>query len=156
MAHLLLVVVLALGVFIMHTLGHPEGGNDSATAGSSHGVMPGSSHGAMAADHTAMPAHHGATAPSHGAVAAVGEPALLLAPSQGAGAGGKPVHTMDMTSLCVAVLGAWMLGVLAWAAPARFRTRPLAPPAWFAAALRPNPPPPLPPPDLIQLSVLRT
>ncbi|MFD6762649.1 hypothetical protein ACFWDW_26835, partial [Streptomyces roseolus] len=52
LAHLLLVVVLALGVFMMHSVGHPEGPatGTSATA-AAHVGAPGG--GPAAADHGA-------------------------------------------------------------------------------------------------------
>ncbi|MFB7833608.1 MULTISPECIES: DUF6153 family protein [unclassified Streptomyces] len=45
LAHLLLVVVLALGVFLMHAVGHPEGsgGMGTGSASAHHSVAP---HGA--------------------------------------------------------------------------------------------------------------
>ncbi|MFF0425008.1 DUF6153 family protein [Streptomyces sp. NPDC004520] len=118
--HLLLVVVLALGVFLMHSVGHPEGsGGDMRTASSV--------------------SHHSAAAPHDG-----GDSDARHAPGSG----------MDMTTLCVAVLGAWLLAGLLRAALGRR-------PDWLAVllarltpALGPHAPPPRPP-DLAQLSVLR-
>ncbi|MFH8841767.1 DUF6153 family protein [Streptomyces sp. NPDC017868] len=118
--HLLLVVVLALGVFLMHSVGHPEGsGGDTHTASSV--------------------SHHSAAAPHDG-----GDSDARHAPGSG----------MDMTTLCVAVLGAWLLAGLLRAALGRR-------PDWLAVllarltpALGPHAPPPRPP-DLAQLSVLR-
>ncbi|MFF5787371.1 DUF6153 family protein [Streptomyces sp. NPDC012693] len=50
LAHLLLVVVLALGLFLMHSLGHPEGsgGHGGATATSAHDSH--GSHGGESSD----------------------------------------------------------------------------------------------------------
>ncbi|MGW5420526.1 DUF6153 family protein [Streptomyces sp. NPDC003943] len=119
LAHLLLVVVLALGVFVMHSVGHPEG----PAAAMDGGAMT----------HASAPAHPADSAPS----------------SHDSGTG------MDMTTLCVAVLGAWLLAGLVRAALARRpdRTAPL--PARLRPALAPNAPPPRPP-DLASLSILRT
>ncbi|MEU6162935.1 DUF6153 family protein [Streptomyces tanashiensis] len=123
MAHLLLVVVLALGVFLMHAIGHPEGsGGGTDTAAAAH-------HGAAA--HAAAP-HDG------------GESDVRHEPGTG----------MDMTTLCVAVLGVWLLAGLVRAALARR-------PDWLALLLARLTPalgphaPPRRPPDLAQLSVLR-
>ncbi|MFD3945281.1 DUF6153 family protein [Streptomyces sp. NPDC058579] len=125
LAHLLLVVVLALGVFVMHAVGHPEGASES---------------GADRMTHASAPAHHGGTeAPGS-------ETSGSDAPDSGA-------HG-DMATLCVAVLGVWALARVVLAALGRHpdwlvrlldRLRP---------ALGPNAPPPIPP-DLAQLSVLR-
>lgn len=146
MAHLLLVVVLALGVFAMHTVGHPDdssGGGTGMSAGAhasaasgSHGAAPEPEHDAMAAAHSspalgAVTAEHGSAADKH-----------------------DSGMTMDMASLCVAVLlSAWALAALLYAA---FTRRP----SWLAdllaqavVLLRPNPPPRGP--ELSQLSVLR-
>ncbi|MFF9012962.1 DUF6153 family protein [Streptomyces sp. NPDC014870] len=119
LAQLLLVVVLALGVFVMHAVGHPEGSSGSA---------------AGHATSASAPAHHGGTdAPDS---------------SEGSGAHG------DMATLCVAVLGVWALARVVLAALDRR-------PDWLVrllgrlvAARGPNAPP-LRPPDLAQLSVLR-
>ncbi|WP_413813132.1 hypothetical protein [Streptomyces sp. OE57] len=66
----------------------------------------------------------------------------------------SPAMGMDMASLCVAVLGTWILAGLLRAVMSRGTD-------WLArlrdgavATLRPNPPPRRPP-DLAQLSVLR-
>ncbi|MFE4018203.1 hypothetical protein ACFXPZ_12405 [Streptomyces sp. NPDC059101] len=139
--HLLLVAVLALGVFAMHTLGHPSG--HSGAAGAPMGTAatrahPAPDHGtamaAMSAAPTAAPghavAHHGGKASSH-----------------------PPGTGMDMTSLCLAVLGSWALAALLYGALRR-RADWLVPlRAGALALLRPNPPPR--PPDLAHLSILR-
>ncbi|MFF8835239.1 DUF6153 family protein [Streptomyces sp. NPDC015130] len=124
LAHLLLVVVLALGVFLMHAVGHPEGSGGTGASASAHHGSPGA--GAPAAEH---------------------------------GAGGSDARHdsgtgMDMTTLCVAVLGAWLLAGLVRAALARR-------PDWLAVVLARLVPalgphaPPRRPPDLAQLSILR-
>ncbi|MFE1905464.1 DUF6153 family protein [Streptomyces gardneri] len=123
LAHLLLVVVLALGVFLMHAVGHPEGSGGTAE--------------------TTAAAHH--AAPETGSPATEGG---------GSDARHDPGAGMDMTTLCVAVLGAWLLAGLVRAALARR-------PDWLAAALARLVPalgphaPPRRPPDLAQLSILR-
>ncbi len=135
-AHLLLVVVLALGIFVMHTLGHPEGSSHDAHARddmvsvSEPASMPESVH-VQAVAHAAPSSHDDGTKPSSH----------------------KPGTGMDMTSLCVAILGAGVLiGLLRAALGSRadwlVRLR-----AGLVAALRPNAPPPRP--DLAQLSILR-
>ncbi|MEU3745730.1 MULTISPECIES: DUF6153 family protein [Streptomyces] len=122
-AHLLLVVVLALGVFLMHAVGHPEGSGGTAE--------------------TSAAAHH--TAPETGAPVSDGG---------GSDARHDPGAGMDMTTLCVAVLGAWLLAGLVRAALARR-------PDWLAVVLARLVPalgphaPPRRPPDLAQLSILR-
>ncbi|MGW4699997.1 DUF6153 family protein [Streptomyces sp. NPDC004285] len=123
MTHLLLVGVLALGVFLMHAVGHPEGsGGGTASVSTAH-------HGALA---QAPSPHDG------GDAAARHEPGVA----------------MDMTTLCVAVLGAWLLAGLVRAALGRR-------PDWLTLLLARLTPalgphaPPRRPPDLAQLSVLR-
>ncbi|MGW6391751.1 DUF6153 family protein [Streptomyces sp. NPDC055103] len=124
LAHLLLVVVLALGVFLMHAVGHPEGSG-------------GTTESTAAAPHTAA-----LTAGAHSA------------DSGGSDARHDPGAGMDMTTLCVAVLGGWLLAGLVRAALARH-------PAWLAVVLARLVPalgahaPPRRPPDLAQLSILR-
>lgn len=124
LAHLLLVVVLALGVFVMHAVGHPEG-SSGAEGTTSHSSAPRES-----------APHHETGSPDsspHGS---------------GMGAG------MDMTTLCVAVLGGWLLAALLRAALRR-RTGGFAPLlSRLLSSLGPNAPPPRPP-DLAQLSILR-
>ncbi|MFB7587121.1 DUF6153 family protein [Streptomyces sp. NPDC056169] len=123
LAHLLLVVVLALGVFLMHAVGHPEGsgGTTETTAAAHHAAAPAGAHGA---DDGGSDARH------------------------------DPGSGMDMTTLCVAVLGAWLLAGLVRAALARH-------PDWLALVLARLIPvrgphaPPRRPPDLAQLSILR-
>ncbi|MEK8169461.1 hypothetical protein NKH77_05595 [Streptomyces sp. M19] len=58
-----------------------------------------------------------------------------------------------MASLCVAVLGAWVLLAPLSAALARHRDRPAAPLTRARVTRRPDPPPPCP--DLASLSILR-
>ncbi|MGP3924908.1 DUF6153 family protein [Streptomyces sp. 8N616] len=141
-ARLLLVVVSALGVFVMHTIGHP-----SDTPGSE-----------MSATAHAVGAHPMSGEP--GTVAAMDTPPVAEGEVHGSkavdvsSAPHGPGMAMDMASLCLAVLGAWALVSLLRAALASRRE-------WLAhliaralAAVRPNSPPPHPP-DLARLSILR-
>ncbi|MFD8302821.1 hypothetical protein ACFV29_10775 [Streptomyces sp. NPDC059690] len=134
LGHLLLVVMLALSVFVMHTVGHPA---DSASSG-----MSTSSHSPAVAMGDDPPAH-----------AADSAATLAVDPGQPTSAH-VPLMAMDMLSLCLAVmLGAWILAALLRSALARH-------PDWLArllaqapVLLRANPPPRGP--DLAQLSILR-
>ncbi|MFF8275858.1 DUF6153 family protein [Streptomyces lateritius] len=128
LAHLLLVMVLALGVFVMHAVGHPDSSSDAGTTGMSHAVAPES-----APEHLV---HGGGPASS--------------SPSHGSGTG----MDMDMSTLCVAVLGIWALARLVLAALRRRPGRPARPIGRLTSALGPNAPPRRPP-DLARLSVLR-
>jgi hypothetical protein len=139
LGHLLLVVVLALGIFAMHTMGHPDhsSGSDGTTTASQTSTTD-----------------RVATADDH----AMGDPAAALAvhtsDAEPAPSAHQPLMGMDMLSLCVAVLfAAWVLAALLKSAFARHH-------AWLArllaqvtVVLQPNPPPRRP--DLTQLSVLR-
>ncbi|MFB7512095.1 DUF6153 family protein [Streptomyces sp. NPDC056144] len=127
LAHLLLVGVLALGVFLMHAVGHPEGAGDTRPSGT-----------ATVTTVTTAAHHTGEGTGDDG----------------GSDARHEPGSGMDMTTLCVAVLGVWLLAGLVRAALARR-------PDWLAVllarlvpALGPHAPPPRPP-DLAQLSILR-
>ncbi|MFD7964396.1 DUF6153 family protein [Streptomyces zaomyceticus] len=129
-AHLLLVVVLALGVFLMHTVGHPEGsgGGMDTTSATAHGTA-------------AAAAGHGSGHRTH-----VGT---------GSDTGHEPSGTgMDMTTLCVAVLAGWLLAGLVRAALGRRPDWLALLLARLAPAPGPHAPPPRPP-DLARLSVLR-
>ncbi|MGW5689701.1 DUF6153 family protein [Streptomyces asiaticus] len=137
LGHLLLVVVLAMGVFVMHSMGHPD--SDSHTS-------MGAAHTSATTVHTGggMSASQDVVVSSHAADSHQGSKASSHSPAMG----------MDMTSLCVAVLGAWVLTGLLRAVLSRRMD-------WLArlrdgavATLRPSPPPPRPP-DLAHLSVLR-
>ncbi|WP_030223201.1 DUF6153 family protein [Streptomyces bikiniensis] len=116
LAHLLLVGVLALGVFLMHTVGHPEG-----SGGGSHHTTA-----------TASAAHDGG----------------------GSDAPHGPGAKTDMTTLCVAVLGIWLLARLVLAALGHGPER-LVPFLARLAHVRAPHAPPRRPPDLALLSVLR-
>lgn len=137
LGHLLLVVVLALGVFVMHTVGHPDkssGPGMSTAAHASTEPTPAAAHDPMGAPASQAQSH---------------APHSTHTSSQD-----KPAMAMDMLSLCMAVMfGAWALAALLRMALARR-------PDWLAkflaeapVTLRPNPPPRGP--DLTQLSVLR-
>ncbi|MGW0465600.1 DUF6153 family protein [Streptomyces sp. NPDC003027] len=133
LAHLLLVVVLALGVFVMHSVGHPSESPSSGATGTAHVSATG--------PHAPGPdepdsSHHSAAGPH------------APAPPHDSG------MTMDMTTLCVAVLSVWLLAGLVRAALGRRRDRPARMIAGFSPGLGPNAPPPRPP-DLAQLSILR-
>ncbi|MFF9853948.1 DUF6153 family protein [Streptomyces litmocidini] len=130
--HLLLVVVLALGVFLMHTVGHPEGSGGGM--GMSTDAVSGPHHGSPAY----APASHG------GAPHAGGDSDARHEPGTGT----------DMTTLCVAVLGAWLLAGLVRAALGRRPDWLALPLARLVRAVGPHGPPPRPP-DLALLSVLR-
>ncbi|WP_030692282.1 DUF6153 family protein [Streptomyces globisporus] len=132
--HLLLVVVLALGVFLMHAVGHPEGSDGGRDTGMGMDAASVSHHGSPAYD----PASHDRAPHAGGDSDARHEP----------GTG------MDMTTLCVAVLGAWLLAELVRAALGRRPDWLALPLARLVRAVGPHAPPPRPP-DLAQLSVLR-
>lgn len=139
LGHLLLVVVLALGVFLMHSVGHPEGsGGGMDAASGSHHSAPAAHHG-MGSD--ARPDGGNSDARPHGG-------------SRDSDARHAPGTGMDMTTLCVAVLGAWLFAGLVRAALGRR-------PDWLTLLLARLTPalgphaPPRRPPDLAQLSVLR-
>ncbi|MEV4936960.1 DUF6153 family protein [Streptomyces zaomyceticus] len=126
--------MLALGVFLMHTVGHPEGSGGGMDATSA--TAPGTVAAAVAAGHEPGHRAHGGT-------------------GSGIGADHEPSGTgMDMTTLCVAVLAGWLLTALVRAALVRR-------PDWLTlllARLAPAPgphAPPARPPDLARLSVLR-
>ncbi|MFD4828919.1 hypothetical protein ACFWPV_03535 [Streptomyces uncialis] len=205
--HLLLVAVLALGVFMMHTVGHQESPSGTALDSTAHGAPPGADppstagHGSpgaatltgaapTAADPatawrtaawqaapgaaTSGPTTSGhaasgqagpgqaapgqaATGPTAGSASSYADRAAAAVPAVSGGHDEAPSHdtgmAMDMASLCVAVLAAWLLAALLRAALSR-RTE------WLvrlrAGALRRSlPQPPPSGPDLIRLSILR-
>ncbi|MPY61041.1 DUF6153 family protein [Streptomyces spongiae] len=132
LGHLLLVVVLALGVFVMHTVGHPEEHSGAATSSHSAVDVPGAGMAAMAAAHE-RPSHTTDSSPTTE----------------------QPAMSMDMASVCVAVfLGLWMLASLVRAALTRDVARTVALLARTPVGRHTDPPPRGP--DLTQLSVLRT
>ncbi|WP_413104742.1 hypothetical protein [Streptomyces sp. Inha503] len=168
---LLLVVVLALGVLVMHTLGHPDGGSGSGmTHSASHApgeMRPAADSGAPGAyngDRGVYGGAPGAYGGDHGGgTAATDTGPQRAAPAPSADAGHapaapeskprEPMTGMDMASLCVAVLGVWVLGALLHAVLTRRSGPPLR--LSLAAPVVARPDPPSPGPDLTALSVLR-
>ncbi|KUL46997.1 hypothetical protein [Streptomyces regalis] len=139
LGHLLLVVVLAVSVFVMHTVGHHD---DSSSAG-----MSSASHVSAAVMDEGQAAHEPGWA-------AIPTDAVRATTPDDTPSTREPVMAMDMLSLCVAVLlSAWLLAALLRSALGRR-------PDWLASlraqlpvALRAIPLPRGP--DLTQLSVLR-
>ncbi|MGW0841527.1 DUF6153 family protein [Streptomyces sp. NPDC002787] len=138
LGHLLLVAVLALGVFAMHGMGHPSDSAHSTLSTAPHSAAT----GGTASGHDAR------SVPGDRAVGGHAPDMSDSTPSPGSS------MAMDMESLCVAVLfGAWVVIALSKSAPSRHQewlTRLLA---QVAAVARPEPPPNGP--DLTRLSVLR-
>ncbi|WP_327318682.1 hypothetical protein [Streptomyces sp. NBC_01235] len=138
LGHLLLVVVLALGIFAMHSMGHPGESSGSAMSTASHPNALDTA--ASGHDPMGAPADRGRDGHATG--------------TAGPTSSHEPAMAMDMLSLCVAVLfGVWVLARLLRSALARHQERPAKLLAQVAAALRPDPPPRGP--DLTLLSVLR-
>ncbi|WP_405823146.1 DUF6153 family protein [Streptomyces sp. NBC_00838] len=125
-ARLLLVAVLAVGLFAMHTLGHPDEAYGP-------GADPMTHASAEAAPSPGRPLPHPAPA---------GEQVM-----------GMDGMGMDMASLCVAVLGTWALSAPLPTASARRPGALTGALAGLAVEPRPNSPPRTP--DLASLSVLR-
>ncbi|MGW4206261.1 DUF6153 family protein [Streptomyces sp. NPDC004726] len=156
----LLFVVLALGVFAMHTVGHPDSGSGTAHPGSASDTAPAApAHASAMGTGTASPEASAASSPSMTPPAAVRAADGVVATGRGASAEhdmpASPASgmAMDMVSLCVAVLGAWILARLLRSALGRRTEWLVLLRAGALAALRPNPPPRGP--DLIRLSILR-
>ncbi|MFD8157340.1 hypothetical protein [Streptomyces malaysiensis] len=173
---LLLVVVLALGVFVMHTLGHPDGGSGSGMSHSAHRASAEMRPAPYGGDHGGGTGGTGGM--GGGATAATGSGPQRVAAAPYAEAPYAPVpyaeiphaearHApdapetkprdpmtgMDMASLCVAVLGVWVLGALLRVVSARRSGPPPGLPVTAAATARLDPP--SCGPDLTALSVLR-
>ncbi|HZF91640.1 hypothetical protein [Streptomyces sp.] len=139
---LLLVVVLALGVFVMHTLGHP----DDSSGATSHSVSHDRTPGHASAGHPSDPSDPHPPAPSDP------HPPAPSDPDPPASHG--PGTAMDMASLCLAVLlGGWVLATLLRAAFARRPEWSAELPGRITVVRRSHPPPHGP--DLTRLSVLR-
>ncbi|MFC8094860.1 hypothetical protein [Streptomyces sp. NPDC057301] len=140
--YLLLVVMLTLGVFAMHTMGHPEESSGHGMSGTTPAVA-GAHHDGMAREAAA------AEAPAQSEAMAEHGTAALAAT--------MPVHEMpsgmDVMSVCVAVLTVWLLGLFLHAAVAGRQERLTALLARSMALARPSIPPPRP--LLSRLSVLR-
>ncbi|MFG2869249.1 hypothetical protein [Streptomyces sp. NPDC048338] len=150
LAHLLLVVVLALGVFVMHGVGHPEGSSGSGTESGAMTHTGAAGHRAPDRDPLLAASGHGAAESGPVSASASWSAPASSSPSSSHDSG----MAMDMSSLCVAVLVVWLLAGLVRAALARR-------PDWLARLLTgltpvlgPNAPPRRPP-DLSRLSVLR-
>ncbi|GGZ98943.1 DUF6153 family protein [Streptomyces bluensis] len=140
LGHLLLVVVLAFGVFAMHTMGHPDDSSGSATSTTSHAS-------AMSVASTAHDPMSNPTVTGAETAGRATDPADSSSTHE-------PGMAMDMISLCVAVLfGAWVLATLLRSVFTRHQEWSARLLAQVAAVLRPNPPPRGP--DLTRLSVLR-
>lgn len=138
--YLLLVAVLTFGVFSMHTMGHPEHSSGSGTGGTSH--------------MTAGP-HQGDTARGAADARMSTEPAAMTDHANTASvspSADRPMISMDVLSVCLAVLTGWLLWLFLGAA-ARRKEQLTALLARALAVLPPLPPPPRP--LLAQLSVLR-
>ncbi|MFD8339372.1 hypothetical protein ACFV42_43175 [Streptomyces solisilvae] len=158
---LLLVVVLALGVFVMHTLGHPDGGSGSGMSHSAHRASAEMRPAPYGGDHGG--GTDGTGGMGGGATAATGSGPQRVAPAPHAEARHAPdapetkprdpMTGMDMASLCVAVLGVWVLGALLRVVSARRSGPPPGLPVTAAATARLDPP--SCGPDLTALSVLR-
>ncbi|WP_406306739.1 hypothetical protein OHA61_37020 [Streptomyces sp. NBC_00885] len=145
-ARILLVVVLALGVFIMHTVGHPSSGSGSHMSAAPHAV------GAHGGGTVSM--HGERDGGTHAATPSIADrPAHSSEPANAVSAPYNPGLGMDMTSLCLAVLGGWALASLLYAAFAARRDGLPDLGARVFMLVRPDPPPR--PPDLAQLSILR-
>ncbi|NUH37867.1 hypothetical protein HUF15_14025 [Streptomyces samsunensis] len=168
---LLLVVVLALGVFVMHTLGHPDGGSGSGMSHSAHRASAEMRPAPYGGDHgggtggmggtaaTGSGPQRAAPAPSaelpsaEAPYAAVPHAEARHAPDAPETKPRDPMTGMDMASLCVAVLGVWVLGALLRVVSARRSGPPPGLPVTAAATARLDPP--SCGPDLTALSVLR-
>ncbi|MEV1069860.1 DUF6153 family protein [Streptomyces sp. NPDC050263] len=138
LGHLLLVVVLAVGVFAMHTMGHPGESSSSAMTTASHSTAM----DPAASGHDPMSAPADRSREGHATSTA------------GSTSSHEPAMAMDMVSLCVAVLfGAWALATLLRSAFTRRQEWPARLLAQVSAVLRHIPPPRGP--DLTLLSVLR-
>ncbi|MGK5693920.1 DUF6153 family protein [Streptomyces sp. URMC 128] len=149
--YLLLVVMLTLGVFAMHTMGHPK---------------ESSGHGMSAAVPAGAGVHHDAMAQSATTLAGpevtdgqgtAGSAAKSDGQGTAASAAKSPVHEppggMDPMSVCLAVLTVWLLVLFLRALVVRRPERLTALLARSMALARPGTPPPRP--LLSQLSVLR-
>lgn len=138
LGHLLLVVVLALGIFAMHSMGHPSQSSGSVMSTASHTTVM----DPAVSGHDLMDSPAGQGGDAHVTSAA------------GSTSSHEPAMAMDMLSLCVAVLfGVWVLAGLLRSAFARHQEWLAQFLARIAAVLRADPPPRGP--DLTALSVLR-
>lgn len=140
LGHLLLVAVLALSVFAMHSTGHPDESAHSGDSAHVSGSVPFSESVPFSGS-----AHSMST---------VSRTTATDAAPTGSQSSHTPAPTMDMQSLCVAILlGAWVLTALLMSAFTRRHEEWAELLAQVAALARPRPPPRGP--DLTRLSVLR-
>ncbi|MEV0224211.1 hypothetical protein [Streptomyces sp. NPDC050704] len=140
---LMLFAALLLGIVAMHTLGHPSG------HGAGHGQGPG--HGSMAASEHRVTSAHAMSSTHSSERASAADPAQTTLVSA---AGQTPMSGMDLSAVCLAVLGTFTFLVLVAVAFRRPSSPGAAPSdARPARALRPDPPPPGT--LLARLSVLR-
>ncbi|MFC4506224.1 MULTISPECIES: hypothetical protein [Streptomyces] len=138
LGHLLLVVVLAVGIFAMHSMGHPSESSSSVMSSASHSAAMDPA--ASRQDPMGTPADRGGDGHATG--------------TAGSAASHEPAMAMDMVSLCMAVLfGACVLATLLRSAFTRHQEWPARLLAQVSGVLRPDPPPRGP--DLTLLSVLR-
>ncbi|MET9681901.1 hypothetical protein [Streptomyces coeruleorubidus] len=137
--YLLLVAMLTLGVFAMHTMGHPEESHGHGMSGSVVSAE-GARHDRMA--QSTAPLDDPEPEPEHGTATSAAKSPVDELP------GG-----MDPMSVCLAVLTVWLLGLFLHALVVRRHERLTALLARSMALARPGTPPPRP--LLSQLSVLR-
>lgn len=154
LGHLLLIAVLALSVFAMHSTGHPDGsahpGQSAHPGEPAHVNEPAHVSGSM---HVSESVAFSGSAHSMNTASHATATATDAAPT-GSQSSHEPAPTMDMQSLCVAILlGAWVLTALLMSAFARRHEEWAELLAQVAALARPRPPPRGP--DLTRLSVLR-
>ncbi|MFJ5997307.1 hypothetical protein [Streptomyces sp. NPDC092370] len=140
--YLLLVVMLTLGVFAMHTMGHPEHSSGHGMSGAIPAVagahQDGMAHQAAPSEPLSLPE----TTAEHGTAASPTKSPVNEFPSG-----------MDPMSVCLAVLTVWLLGLFLHALVFRRHERLTVLLARSMALARPGTPPPRP--LLSQLSVLR-
>ncbi|MDT9698392.1 hypothetical protein [Streptomyces sp. P17] len=140
--YLLLVAMLTFGVFAMHTMGHAEHSSGSATDGGPHAAVGAHQGGMGQGTVDTMTSSEPAAMTDHGAATSATLSTTL----------DEPMISMDVLSVCVAVLTGWLLWLFLCAAVRR-KERLTALLARALAVLPPGPPPPRP--LLVQLSVLR-
>ncbi|MFF7876759.1 hypothetical protein ACFZDM_21320 [Streptomyces californicus] len=166
---LVLFAALLFGIVTMHTVGHPaEHGGRAASLSSADSsavtvegfsavIVAGFSSATVMTDASAaVVAHPSATGAAAADTASPSSPGTAHIPGHGSG-GDAPMSGMDPLSVCLAVLGAWGLALLAtWLLLGlRAGGRRLGAPvgAGLLRAARPNPPPSIS--VLAAVSVLR-
>lgn len=146
LSRLLLVAVLALGVLAMHSTGHPGEPSHAMSTVAHSTAATDTADAARSADATDATRSTDAADPA--------DPADAHTAGSGPRSSHEPAPTMDMQSLCVAILlGAWVLTALLAPAFTRRHEEWAELLAQVAAFTRPRPPPRGP--DLTRLSVLR-